>query len=226
MFAEIAGNYDRMNHLLSMNIDKYWRWRTTRLVQPNGSRPILDMCTGTGDLALAYWKSTGGKIPIVAADFCREMLDIGEDKKTALGISDQVKFVEADAQDLPFPDNEFQIVTVAFGLRNVNDTDQGLREMHRVCADGGKVAVLEFSQPQMQPFKAIYGWYFRNILPLLGRLLARNAANAYDYLPQSVGQFPCGQALADRMASVGLQDVWFRPLTFGVATLYVGTKQP
>ena len=224
MFAEIAGNYDRMNHLLSMNIDKYWRWRTTRLVQPTGDRPILDMCTGTGDLALAYWKSTDGKIPIVAADFCREMLDIGEDKKDALGINGQVEFVEADAQDLPFPNDEFQIVTVAFGLRNVNDTDQGLREMHRVCADGGKVAVLEFSQPQMQPFKAIYGWYFRNILPLLGRLLARNAANAYDYLPQSVGEFPCGQALADRMVTAGLRNVWFRPLTFGVATLYVGTK--
>ena len=224
MFAEIAGNYDRMNHLLSMNIDKYWRWRTTKLVQPSDDKPILDMCTGTGDLALAYWRATNGEIPIVAADFCREMLDVGEEKKDALGINGQVKFVEADAQDLPFPNDEFQIVTVAFGLRNVNDTDLGLREMHRVCSDGGKVAVLEFSQPQMQPFKAIYGWYFRNVLPLLGRILARNAANAYDYLPQSVGEFPCGQQLADRMTSVGLRDVWFRPMTFGVATLYVGTK--
>ena len=224
MFAEIAGKYDRMNHLLSLNIDKYWRWRTTKLVPAKGNRPILDMCTGTGDLALAYWKSTSGKTPIVAADFCPEMLDVGRIKKQKLGINGQVKFVEADAQNLPFSDDEFQIVTVAFGLRNVNDTDQGLREMHRVCHQGGKVAVLEFSQPELQPFKAIYGWYFRNILPLIGSFLARNSSNAYDYLPQSVGEFPCGQVLADRMTSLGFRDVWYRPLTFGIATLYVGTK--
>ena len=228
MFAEIASKYDRMNHLLSMNIDRYWRWRTTRLVPAQKSTPtvpILDMCTGTGDLALAYWKATDGTVPIVAADFCPEMLEVGEQKKQALGIDEkQLEFVEADAQELPFGDDEFQIVSVAFGLRNVADTDQGLKEMQRVCRAGGKVAVLEFSQPQLQPFKAIYGWYFRNVLPHIGRLLARNSANAYDYLPQSVGDFPSGNALANRMRAIGLNDVWFRPLTLGVATLYVGTK--
>lgn len=230
MFAEIAGKYDRMNHLLSMNIDRYWRWKTTRLVpaknsaDPAAAVPILDMCTGTGDLALAYWKATSGEIPIVAADFCPEMLAVGEDKKASLGINGQVKFVEADAQDLPFEDDKFQIVTVAFGLRNVADTDLGLSEMRRVCQAGGKVAVLEFSEPHLQPFKAIYGWYFRNILPIIGRMFADNSAEAYDYLPQSVGEFPSGNALAKRMTAIGLNDVWFRPLTMGVATLYVGTK--
>lgn len=232
MFAEIADGYDRMNHLLSMNVDKYWRWRTVRMVAPRGDSPILDLCTGTGDLALAYWKAVKkvangqpeSNVSITAADFCPEMLDVGRVKKEKLGTGDDVVFVEADAQDLPFPDEHFQIACVAFGLRNVADTDQGLREMTRVCEPGGRVAVLEFSQPQLQPFKAIYGWYFRNVLPRIGQLFAPNKAQAYDYLPASVGEFPCGQALADRMSAAGLSNVWFKPLTFGVATLYVGTK--
>ncbi|MEM7313958.1 MAG: bifunctional demethylmenaquinone methyltransferase/2-methoxy-6-polyprenyl-1,4-benzoquinol methylase UbiE, partial [Planctomycetota bacterium] len=224
MFAQIAGKYDLMNHLLSLNVDKYWRWKTVKLVPANGSEPILDMCTGTGDLALAYWKETGGEIPIVAADFCPEMLEVGEKKKRKLGINGQVEFVEADAQKLPFDQDHFQLVTVAFGLRNVADTDKGIREMTRVCRPGGKVAVLEFSKPEIQPFKAFYGFYFRNILPLIGRLLAKNDSDAYNYLPESVGTFPSGQELADRMSSCGLTDVWYRPLTLGIASLYVGTK--
>lgn len=227
MFAEIASGYDRMNHLLSMNVDKYWRWRTVRLVAPKDDSPILDLCTGTGDLAIAYWKAAkkAGQSPaITAADFCPEMLDVGRVKKNKLGTGDDVTFVEADAQDLPFETDHFQIVSVAFGLRNVADTDLGLREMTRVCQPGGQVAVLEFSQPELQPFKAIYGWYFRNILPRIGQLLTPNNASAYDYLPASVGEFPCGQELADRMTAAGLSNVWFKPLTFGVATLYVGTK--
>ncbi len=224
MFAEIADSYDRMNHLLSMYVDKYWRWRTVRLVPPCSEQPILDLCTGTGDLAFAYWKASRGTVPIVAADFCTEMLAVGRQKKRALGIHSQVDFVEADAQELPFPTNQFQIVSVAFGLRNVNDTDRGLQEMARVCRPEGKVAVLEFSQPSRQPFKAIYGWYFRNVLPRIGQWLTRNHSQAYDYLPASVGEFPCGSALAERMRQAGLRDVWYRPLTFGIATLYVGTK--
>jgi demethylmenaquinone methyltransferase/2-methoxy-6-polyprenyl-1,4-benzoquinol methylase len=182
------------------------------------------MCTGTGDLALAYWKATEGQVPIVAADFCPEMLEVGEKKKRKLGINGQVEFIEADAQDLPFEQDKFQLVTVAFGLRNVADTDQGIREMTRVCQPGGKVAVLEFSKPEIQPFKALYGFYFRNILPLIGRMLAKNDSDAYNYLPESVGSFPSGQALVDRMTSNGLTDVWYRPLTLGIASLYVGTK--
>ncbi len=123
-----------------------------------------------------------------------------------------------------FDSDQFQIVSVAFGLRNVNDTDRGLREMTRVCRPSGRVAVLEFSQPSRQPFKALYGWYFRNVLPRIGQWFTRNKSQAYDYLPASVGEFPSGSALADRMRQAGLRDVWFRPLTFGVATLYVGTK--
>lgn len=224
MFGQIAPNYDRMNHLLSMNVDRYWRWRTVRLTRPAGQDPILDVCTGTGDLALAYHRATRGAAPVVAADFCREMLEIGDQKKRRAGLNGEVAFVEADTQDLPFEDDTFQVVSVAFGLRNVADTDQGLREMVRVCRPGGRVAVLEFSMPTFAPVRAVYGWYFRNVLPKVGQWLAKNEEEAYAYLPESVGQFPTGEALAERMRAAGLAEVRFHPLTFGVATLYVGVK--
>lgn len=224
MFAAIAGNYDRMNHLLSCQTDRYWRWWTVRKVAPRGTAPILDVCTGTGDLAMAYWRYSNGQIPIVATDFCTEMLDIGRQKQKSSHMVTNLKFQEADTTNLPFPDNFFQLVTVAFGLRNVADTDQGLQEMTRVCQPGGRVAILEFSMPTRQPFKAIYSWYFRNVLPRLGQLFAKNEHAAYMYLPDSVQQFPYGQAMLDRLSRNGLTDVRQHPLTLGVATLYVGTK--
>jgi demethylmenaquinone methyltransferase/2-methoxy-6-polyprenyl-1,4-benzoquinol methylase len=224
MFGQIARRYDFLNHLLSLGIDHYWRWRTVRRVRPEGTLPILDVCTGTGDLALAFDRAAGRKLGIVATDFCHEMLDIGRQKAAKVGAGERITFLEADTQNLPLPSNAFQIVSVAFGLRNVADTDRGLSEMTRVAAPGGRVAVLEFSTPNWQPFKAIYGWYFRNVLPRIGQLLARNSTAAYEYLPESVGQFPQGEALAERMRGVGLEDVYCSPLTLGVATLYVGVK--
>ncbi len=224
MFGEIAPRYDRMNHLLSMNVDRYWRWLTVRKLRPLDESPILDICTGTGDLAFSFYKNTRGKAPIVGTDFCPEMLAIGEEKKQRAGINGQLTFVEADAQDLPFDDDHFQVVSVAFGLRNIADTDRGLREMTRVCRPGGKVAVLEFSMPRWQPMKAMYGFYFRNILPRVGQWLARNEASAYNYLPDSVGEFPAYEDLADRMRGAGLSRVTFHSLTFGIATLYIGVK--
>lgn len=223
MFGEIAARYDFLNHLLSLGIDVYWRWRTVRKVPPVGDAPILDLCTGTGDLALAYHRAAGGQTRVVGADFCHPMLVIGHGK-AAKAQADRVSFVEADAQRLPFADDHFQIVSVAFGLRNVTDTDRGLREMVRVCRPGGKVAVLEFSMPRWQPFKFLYGWYFRNVLPRIGQFLARNQQEAYSYLPASVGEFPSGEALAERMRAAGAGQVRYYPLTLGVATLYVGTK--
>jgi demethylmenaquinone methyltransferase / 2-methoxy-6-polyprenyl-1,4-benzoquinol methylase len=224
MFGQIAGRYDFLNHLLSLNIDRYWRRRTVQLVPPDGDLPILDVCTGTGDLALAYDRAAGGRVPIVAADFTYEMLAIGREKARKAGAADRVTFVEADTQALPLPADAFQIVCVAFGLRNVADTDRGLAEMARVCAPGGRIAVLEFSSPTRQPFKAVYGWYFRNVLPRIGRIVARNSGDAYEYLPTSVGEFPQGEALLARMRAAGLTETRCYPLTFGVATLYVGVK--
>lgn len=223
MFGEIAGRYDLLNHLLSLNVDRYWRWRTVRQAPP-GDGPILDLCTGTGDLALAYYRASGGQARIVAADFCHPMLVRGDQKRSRAGVNGQLTFVEADAQRLPFPDDYFEIVCVAFGLRNVTDTDRGLREMARVCRPGGRVVVLEFSMPRRQPLRAVYGWYFRRVLPRIGRALARNRQDAYSYLPESVGEFPSGEALVERMRAAGLPSVVHRPLTFGVATLYVGVK--
>jgi demethylmenaquinone methyltransferase/2-methoxy-6-polyprenyl-1,4-benzoquinol methylase len=224
MFGRVAPRYDFLNHLLSLGIDKWWRRKTVQRVSPRGDRPILDVCTGTGDLALAYDRAAGGRLQIIAADFCHEMLAIGRSKAQKAGAAERVTFVEADAQALPMSDDTFQIVCVAFGLRNVADTDRGLAEMFRVCAPGGRVAVLEFSTPTWQPFKGFYGWYFRHVLPRIGRLVARESGDAYSYLPSSVGEFPQGEALAARMRTAGLVDVRCYPLTFGVATLYVGEK--
>lgn len=224
MFGEIAGRYDFLNHLLSLNVDRYWRWRTTRLAPPAGDAPILDICTGTGDLALAYDRASGGKTPIVAADFCRPMLARGAEKGRRRGAEGRIAWVEADAQRLPFAADRFQIVSVAFGLRNVADTDAGLCEMTRVCRPGGTVAVLEFSEPAWRPFAAVYGWYFRNVLPRIGALLSGSRQAAYNYLPQSVSEFPSGEALAARMRAAGLEGVRCVPFLFGVATLYLGQK--
>ena len=224
MFAEIAPRYDLMNHLLSRNIDRWWRRKTVRKLEPVGELPILDVCTGTGDLALAYSKYSEGKVPVVAADFCPEMLEIGKRKKERAGLNGEVTFVEADTQALPFEDDKFQIVCVAFGLRNVQDTDQGLAEMARVCAPGGRVAILEFSMPRWQPFRGMYGLYFRHVLPRIGQMFARNSSDAYSYLPESVSQFPEGEALMERMELAGLDFAQCFPLTLGVASLYVAEK--
>jgi demethylmenaquinone methyltransferase/2-methoxy-6-polyprenyl-1,4-benzoquinol methylase len=176
--------------------------------------------TGTGDLAIAIENKAPNDVHVVASDFCFAMLDVGQNKKSE---SSRIEFLEADSQALPFPDDTFACVTVAFGLRNVADTDQGIREMARVCRPGGQVMILEFSQPQMWGLRQVYGYYFRNVLPKIGQWFARNDKSAYEYLPESVGQFPDGQALADRLQAAGMTDVRFTPMTFGVATIYEGT---
>jgi len=224
MFGEIAPYYDSMNHLLSLNIDRYWRSWTVKKLAPIAGEPILDVCTGTGDLAIAFQRATGGRSEIMASDFCREMLEIGRRKQAAAGIGNEMTFLEADAQNLPFENDRFAVVSVAFGLRNVADTDRGLSEMTRVCRPGGQVAVLEFSTPRWQPLRGIYLLYFRHILPRIGQFFARNNSEAYEYLPATVAQFPDGETLAERMRGVGLKNVKYWPLTFGIATLYVGRK--
>lgn len=225
MFRQIAPRYDAMNHVLSMNVDRYWRRRAVRQLNLEPNLPVLDTCTGTGDLALAIAKAAPAGVDVVGSDFCNAMLEIARDKRVSLPSERRdVDFIEADSQALPFSDDHFQCVTVAFGLRNVADTDIGLREMVRVCRPGGQVLILEFSRPTMIGLKQFYNFYFKHILPRIGQLFARNDKSAYEYLPESVGQFPDGQALADRMVVAGLTDVSFTPLTFGVATLYVGLK--
>jgi demethylmenaquinone methyltransferase/2-methoxy-6-polyprenyl-1,4-benzoquinol methylase len=220
MFGDIAPRYDLLNHLLSLNIDKSWRRMTTKLVPPKGDDPILDVCTGTGDLALAYCDATEDRVPVFGADFCHPMLV----RAVSKAAKRQARFVEADAQALPFPDDTFQITCVAFGLRNVTDTDRGLAEMVRVTKPGGRVAILEFSKPRHWFFGRMYRLYFTHVLPLFGQAVARNKDSAYEYLPASVMEFPDYEALTARMQSHGLTDTRYHPLTFGIATLYVGTK--
>jgi demethylmenaquinone methyltransferase / 2-methoxy-6-polyprenyl-1,4-benzoquinol methylase len=223
MFDGIAPKYDLLNHLLSLNVDRAWRKRVTRTV-PLTTGPLLDLCTGTGDLAFEYDRAGGARLPIVGADFSGEMLTRAVAKSRKWGSDSRVRFVQADAQRLPFADGTFEVVTAAFGLRNVTDTDRGLSEMVRVARAGGRVAVLEFSRPQHWLFGRVYRAYFRYLLPTVGQLFSRSGERAYMYLPASVMQFPDGDALAERMRSAGLRDVSYTPFTFGIATLYVGTK--
>ncbi|MCA9054496.1 MAG: bifunctional demethylmenaquinone methyltransferase/2-methoxy-6-polyprenyl-1,4-benzoquinol methylase UbiE [Planctomycetaceae bacterium] len=224
MFGEIAGRYDLLNHVLSLGVDVYWRWRTVRTVAPSGDRPILDVCTGTGDLAFAYRQHAGEGVRVIGSDFTRAMLMIADRKQPSEDEQQQVAFVEADAQQLPFASDQFQIVSVAFGLRNVADTRRGIREMARVCSPQGTVAVLEFSQPTNRLFAGVYRFYFRNVLPRIGQWISGSRLDAYNYLPESVGEFPCGAALAQVMTECGLCEVQYKPLTFGIATLYWGRK--
>jgi demethylmenaquinone methyltransferase/2-methoxy-6-polyprenyl-1,4-benzoquinol methylase len=224
MFASIARRYDLLNHLLSLNIDRSWRRFTTRVVPPRPGESVLDCCTGTADLALAYDVAAGGKSPVIGADFCREMLVLGHQKAARRGALGRVILIEADAQRLPVPDDTFGVVSVAFGLRNVRDTVRGVDEMIRVARPGGRVAILEFSRPRGKLLGKLYLAFFRHVLPRVGEAIAPNPDQAYHYLPRTVLEFPDGQEMLDLLASRGLIDLEMHSLTLGIATLYVGTK--
>jgi demethylmenaquinone methyltransferase/2-methoxy-6-polyprenyl-1,4-benzoquinol methylase len=194
-----------------------------RRVPPTGRLPVLDLCTGTGDLALTYWRAGRGRVRVIGADFCRPMLERAR-AKAARRRAEGVSFVEADALALPFEDESFEIVSCAFGLRNTSDPDRALREMHRVLSPGGRVAVLEFSLPRRQPLRGLYRFYFGTLLPRLGNWLAKNRERAYSYLPASVEEFPEGEALLERLRAAGFTDAACYPFTFGIASLYVATR--
>lgn len=222
MFAGVARRYDLLNHLLSLNIDKWWRRFTIRAVPPRPGARILDVCTGTGDLALGYDRALAGQGTVIGADFCHEMLVLARQKNVAQGR--QVEIVEADAQNLPFPSDSFDIVSIAFGLRNVADTRRGIGELIRVARPGGQVAILEFSRPEVPVLRWLYLAYFRHVLPWIGDRLSRDAQDAYHYLPASVLEFPSGPAMRALLEEMGLAKTRLHPLTFGIATLYVGEK--
>lgn len=224
MFASIAHRYDLLNHLLSLNIDRKWRSFTTRVAAPLVGEPVLDCCTGTADLALAYDRACDGRSPVVATDFCREMLLVGRAKVQKAGAHDRITLVEGDAQRLPVKSDTFGVVSVAFGLRNVRDTRRGVDEMIRAARPGGKVAILEFSRPRGRWLGRAYLAFFRHLLPRIGQALAPNRDRAYDYLPQSVLQFPDGPEMLALLAERGLTDLKQYPLTGGIASLYLGTK--
>ena len=237
MFDRIAPRYDFLNHLLSANIDRFWRRKTVRrLLARFHDRalegPILDVATGTGDLAIALadglrrgkFTVPDGMIPITATDFSAEMLKIGENKAFGRGLSGQIAFRQADTLALPFVENTFSAVTVAFGIRNMADTDRALAEMVRVCRSGGWIAILEFSMPKLPILSSLYSFYFRKVLPRIGKRFSSRHDDSYAYLPASVIHFDRPEVMRGRMARAGLAEIESISLTFGVATLYLGRK--
>lgn len=220
MFDRISPKYDLLNRMLSMGTDQGWRRKVIRLLGQEPVDQLLDMATGTADLAIMAAKVAHR---ITGADISAGMLEHGRTKVAKAGLSGRITLVQADAANLPFPDNTFDAVTVAFGVRNFEDLPQGIRGMVRVLRPGGRLFVLEFSQPRATPFRQIFRFYFHRIMPLIGRMVSKDEA-AYTYLPESVDAFPQGKQFERILLDCGLREVRSRPLTFGVATLYVGRK--
>jgi demethylmenaquinone methyltransferase/2-methoxy-6-polyprenyl-1,4-benzoquinol methylase len=220
LFARIAPSYDLLNHVLSLGIDILWRKAAARELALKEARAVLDVCCGTGDLALELARHTDAAL--VGVDFCAPMLERGARKARAQGQA-RIGWVQGDGLALPFPDARFDRAAVAFGVRNLADLDQGFRELARVLAPGGRLVVLEFAKPRFAPFRAVYFAYFRYVLPLIGRLVS-GQSDPYTYLPESVLAFPERDELAERMARAGFESVRWRDLTFGIATLTVATR--
>jgi demethylmenaquinone methyltransferase/2-methoxy-6-polyprenyl-1,4-benzoquinol methylase len=221
MFGRVAHRYDLANHLLSFNIDRLWRRHTVRSVRHILNRPdarTLDICCGTGDLALALERSSAA--PVIASDFCRPMLTAAQ-AKIARGHA-RVALFEGDALSLPLADGSLDLITVAFGFRNLANYQAGLREMRRVLKPGGVAAILEFSRPPNPLFAAAYQFYSRRILPLIGGALS-GSRDAYLYLPESVRKFPGPEELAWQMREAGFAEVRFEYLTGGIVALHLGT---
>lgn len=228
MFASISRRYDFLNHLLSLNRDKRWRKKAVEMsVLSQGAR-VLDVCTGTADLALAYSDRLGPGGFVVGADFCPEMLLIGKRKlssaDTAGAPKRRVALMAADTLRLPFPDCAFDVVSVAFGIRNVSNLKAGIKEMIRVAKPGGRVVILEFSLPENRAIGAVYLLYFTQLLPAIGRVISRAGNSAYSYLPDSVLKFPDSAGMLGIMSECGLREVSATKLSFGIVTLYVARK--
>ncbi len=217
MFAGVAPRYDLLNHLLSGALDLVWRWKSARSLSDVSSAPVLDLCCGTGDQAIAVAKR-GARV--AAGDFCVPMLALAKKKKTP-GHAIPPAWLAADALALPFPDAHFAAATVSFGLRNVADLDQALRELARVVRPGGRLAVLEFALPENRLIKSLYLFYFLKILPTIGKLVSPRGS-AYNYLPNSVLPFPQRREFTNRMSAAGFVDCAWENLTFGTVCLYTG----
>lgn len=218
MFDTIAPKYDRLNHILSLGIDKGWRRRVVKAVERNHPREVLDVAAGTCDLSIALAKGCRDA-HITAVDLSMEMLEVGRTKLAREGLSKQIEIQKQDATQMTFKDNSFDVLTVAFGVRNFDDLQKGLREFRRVLREDGHLYILEFSKPRKGIFAAVYTLYFKHILPTVGGLISKNK-RAYTYLPSSVLAFPCGAEFEALLREAGFRDVTSKQLTMGVATLY------
>lgn len=221
MFNKIAHSYDRLNHLLSFNIDKLWRKKVIRLVSKSLHNTILDVATGTADLAIGLNKTKASKI--CGVDISEKMLKIGQSKVKQKGLDDTIFLQKGDAENIPFSDNTFEAVTVAFGVRNFENLEKGIAEMYRVLKKNGQIFVLEFTMPKRFPVKQLYYFYFNKILPSIGAMVSKDK-EAYTYLPQSVKQFPQNNDFLKKMKKIGFYDCKYKSLSFGVAAIYQGKK--
>jgi demethylmenaquinone methyltransferase/2-methoxy-6-polyprenyl-1,4-benzoquinol methylase len=222
MFSSIASRYDFLNRLLSFGIDTHWRHFAVNHIKYCDRGRILDIATGTGDMALEIAAITPSSVKIVGIDFCKEMIEIANTKVENSNYSERITYAIAPCEAMPFPEGSFDSVTIAFGIRNVDDRSRGLREMYRVLKTGGRVIILEFSTPRSKLFKSIYHWYFCRLLPIIGGIFSQ--FDAYRYLPESVLEFPAQEEFEQTLAAAGFIDTSHHTLTFGIVTVYIGEK--
>ncbi len=221
MFDTISGNYDFLNHFLSFGIDIGWRKKAIRLLQKENPKLILDVATGTGDFAIQALKLNPEKI--IGIDISEGMLEVGRRKMIHRGYDKVIELRSGDSENLPFEENKFDAIIVAFGVRNFENLQKGLAEMLRVLKPGGRVVVLEFSKPTAWYFKPLYHFYFKFVTPAIGKAFSKDSA-AYSYLPESVKAFPDGKDFTTILDQLGYKNTSCRPLTFGISSLYTGTK--
>jgi len=223
MFNNIAGRYDFLNHLLSLGIDKLWRKKAIRLLAPHKPKNLLDIATGTGDFAIAAAQMKPKIEKIIGVDISKGMVAVGQEKIIKKHLNGQVELTYGDSENLQFEDQSFDAITVAFGVRNFENLKMGLTEMHRVLGPNGRTAIIEFSQPERFPMRQLYFMYFTHILPRIGKWISKDS-RAYTYLPESVREFPFGQAFADILKECGFSKVKVIPLTMGIASIYLAEK--
>lgn len=221
MFDNISRNYDFLNHFLSLGIDRGWRKKAIALLRSSQPKEMLDVATGTGDFAIAALKLNPDKI--TGVDISEGMLEIGRKKIAQRGLSDRIVLLAGDSENLPFQENKFDAVTVAFGVRNFENLEKGLSEIYRVMKPGATLVVLEFSKPARFPFKQLYNFYFKAILPVIGRIVSKDKS-AYTYLPESVQAFPDGKRFESILSQVGFKNTTCTSLTFGISSIYTGQK--
>ena len=222
MFAKIAPRYDFLNKLLSLGIDKRWRRSASKRIKSRQGGRVLDIATGTGDMALEAARATDGSVKIIGVDFCAAMVEIGRTKLNTSAFSNRVALGVASCEALPFHNDTFDSATIAFGIRNVADRSLGLREILRTLIPGGRIVILEFSNPKSRLFKSVYHFYFRRLLPAIGGIFSDSSA--YRYLPDSVLEFPDQGAFKKLMIDAGFENVSHTDYTFGIVTCYVGEK--
>lgn len=222
MFDNIAHKYDFLNHFFSMGIDVLWRKKCIRILRKENPSTIIDMATGTGDFALEAIRM-GLDAHVTGVDLSQGMLDVGIEKIKSRGYQDKISMQQGDSENLPFDDNSFDAYTVGFGVRNFENLNKGLSEMHRVLNPGGITVILEFSKPKSFPIKQLFGFYFKYIMPTIGNLLSKDSS-AYTYLPESVMAFPEGEDFLNEMGKVGFKNLRQNKLTGGIASIYIGYK--